>query len=46
MLDQVIDLYPNVDYFHVGCDEVFYKLVHSKCENYAFKNDFGVSFIK
>jgi hypothetical protein len=44
MLDQVIAQHPNVPYFHVGCDEVYYKLLNPKCENYAHKGNFPQAF--
>jgi len=31
MIDQVIAAHPDAPFFHVGLDEVYYKLVHSKC---------------
>lgn len=46
MIDQVIKLHDDVQEFHVGCDEVYYKLAHEKCANYPFKNDFAQAFMK
>lgn len=45
MLDQVINQYPDVPYFHVGCDEVYYKLQNPKCADYQFKGDFTRAFM-
>lgn len=45
MLDQVIEFYSDVPYFHIGCDEVYYKLQHSECRN-KFGGDFHRAFIE
>lgn len=37
MLDQVIKFHQDAEYFHVGCDEVYYKLLHQNCSTYQYK---------
>lgn len=49
MLDQVIKLHPSVPYFHIGCDEVYYKLTNEKCrtnDTTLFDGDFTDAFMK
>lgn len=46
MLDQVIKQHPDAPYFHIGCDEVYYKLMHPNCSNSPFRNDFTEAFMK
>ena len=49
MIDQVINMHPNVPYFHIGCDEVYYKLFHPSCRNEngtLFNGDFQIAFLK
>lgn len=46
MLDQVIRLHSDVTEFHVGCDEVYYKLAHVKCANFPNNHDFSRVFLK
>ena len=46
MIDQVIKLHPDAPYFHIGCDEVYYKLMHPNCSNLLFKDDFTEAFMK
>lgn len=46
MIDQVIKLHEDVEHFHVGCDEVYYKLVHEKCVDHPFKHDFAAAFMR
>ncbi|CAF1453758.1 unnamed protein product, partial [Didymodactylos carnosus] len=31
MIDQYLNLYPNITYFHIGCDEVYYFLSNTAC---------------
>jgi hypothetical protein len=45
MLDQVIELHKDVPYFHIGCDEVYYKLTHASCRNTQFNFDFPVAYM-
>ena len=45
MLDQVIELHKDVSYFHIGCDEVYYKLTHSSCQSTQFNNDFPRAYM-
>ncbi len=45
MLDQVIVQHPDVPYFHVGLDEVYYKLLHPNCSNTQFNGDFTKAFL-
>ncbi|CAF0942961.1 unnamed protein product [Brachionus calyciflorus] len=45
MLDQVIKQHSDVTEFHVGCDEVYYKLQHEKCFNFPNKDDFAKAFM-
>ena len=37
MLDQVIKAHNDAEYFHIGCDEVYYKLSHPNCSTYPHK---------
>jgi hypothetical protein len=49
MLDQVIALHPDVPYFHIGCDEVYYKLTNEKCNfngTMFFDGEFIDAFMK
>ncbi len=48
MLDQVLTAHPDVPYFHIGCDEVYYKLLNTKCATptLMFDGDFGKAFMK
>ena len=39
MLDQMLSLHPHVSYFHMGCDEVYYRLVHPQCAKLNFDDD-------
>jgi hypothetical protein len=45
MLDQVIKQHDDVPYFHIGCDEVYYKLLHPKCREVG-KTDFTNVFMR
>jgi hypothetical protein len=38
MLDQVIKQHSDAPYFHIGFDEVYYKLEHPKCQETGNKN--------
>jgi hypothetical protein len=45
MLDQVIDSHPeDLEYIHIGCDEVYFINVHPECKNLNLnsKQDFFV----
>lgn len=46
MVDQVVNQHLDVPYFHIGCDEVYYKLLHSACSSYPFRFDFTQNFMK
>lgn len=46
MIDQIIKYHSDVTEFHVGCDEVYYKLVHEKCANFPDRFDFTQAFMK
>ncbi|CAF0751479.1 unnamed protein product [Didymodactylos carnosus] len=39
MLDQMLNLHPDIDYLHLGCDEVYYRLVHPACLKLNFKDE-------
>lgn len=45
MLDQVINEHEDSPYFHIGCDEVYSKLMHPNCANTTFNNDFFEAFM-
>lgn len=45
MLDQVIAAHNDVKYFHVGLDEVYYKLLHPNCSETSFHGDFTKAFL-
>jgi len=45
MLDQVIELHNDAPYFHIGCDEVYFKLTHPSCQHTQFKNDFPRAYL-
>jgi hexosaminidase len=48
MIDQVIALHPDVPYFHIGCDEVYYKLSNQKCNDPSWPHgtDFTKAFMR
>jgi hypothetical protein len=48
MIDQVIALHPDVPYFHIGCDEVYYKLTNQKCNDPSWPHgtDFTKAFMR
>ena len=48
MVNQVMELHPDVPYFHIGCDEVYYKLTNEKCRKpiNLFDNDFTEAFMR
>jgi hypothetical protein len=39
MIDQILLLHPSIPYLHMGCDEVYYRLVHPQCVNLDFRDD-------
>jgi hypothetical protein len=39
MIDQMLSLHPSIPYLHMGCDEVYYRLVHPQCVNLHFRDD-------
>ena len=45
MLDQVINQYPDVPYFHIGFDEVYYKPQNPSCAKPEFRSDFPRFFM-
>lgn len=44
MLDQVIKAHNDAEYFHIGCDEVYYKLTNPKCSDFPTK-EFSKAFM-
>lgn len=45
MVDQVIAAHQDSLYFHVGLDEVYYKLMHPNCSKTEFHGDFTKAFL-
>jgi hypothetical protein len=45
MLDQVIKQFPDVPYFHIGFDEVYYKPQHPSCAKFPYRSDFTRFFM-
>ncbi|UJR23404.1 hypothetical protein I4U23_026411 [Adineta vaga] len=39
MIDQMLSLHPSISYLHMGCDEVYYRLVHPQCANLNFRDE-------
>ena len=39
MIDQFLAHHPSISYLHMGCDEVYYRLVHPQCANLNFLDD-------
>ncbi|UJR25493.1 hypothetical protein I4U23_006839 [Adineta vaga] len=39
MIDQMLILHPSIPYLHIGCDEVYYRLVHPQCSNLQIRDD-------
>ena len=39
MIDQMLLLHPSISYLHMGCDEVYYRLVHPQCAHLDFRDD-------
>ncbi|CAF1215914.1 unnamed protein product [Adineta steineri] len=39
MIDQMLSLHPSIPYLHMGCDEVYYRLVHPQCVNLHFRDE-------
>ena len=46
MIDQVIAQHQDAPYFHIGCDEVYYKLMHPNCSTFRENGDFTKAFMK
>jgi len=48
MLDQVIEQHQDSPHIHIGCDEVYYKLINPNCLNSTTQmgNDFQKAFLK
>ena len=45
MIDQMLSLHPTIPYLHIGCDEVYYRLIHPQCVNLQFRDE-GDLFIR
>ncbi|CAF3317071.1 unnamed protein product [Rotaria socialis] len=39
MIDQLLLQHPSIPYLHIGCDEVYYRLVHPQCTNLHFRDE-------
>ncbi len=39
MIDQMLSLHPSIPYLHMGCDEVYYRLIHPQCLNLHFRDE-------
>ena len=39
MIDQMLVSHPSISYLHMGCDEVYYRLVHPQCANLQIRDD-------
>jgi hypothetical protein len=39
MIDQMLSLHPSIPYLHMGCDEVYYRLIHPQCVNLHFRDE-------
>ncbi|CAF1223004.1 unnamed protein product [Rotaria magnacalcarata] len=39
MIDQLLLQHPSISYLHIGCDEVYYRLVHPQCANLHFRDE-------
>lgn len=39
MIDQMLDLHPSIAHLHIGCDEVYYRLIHPQCAKHRFRDD-------
>lgn len=39
MIDQMLALHPSIPYLHIGCDEVYYRLIHPECSKQNFRDD-------
>jgi hypothetical protein len=39
MIDQMLLLHPSIPYLHIGCDEVYYRLIHPKCVDLKFRDE-------
>ena len=35
----MLALHPSIPYLHIGCDEVYYRLVHPQCINLQIRDD-------
>ena len=46
MLNQVIEQHNDSPYFHIGCDEVYYKLLHPRCSTAQKENNFQEDYLK
>jgi hypothetical protein len=45
MIDQMLSLHPSIPYLHIGCDEVYYRLIHPQCVKHNFRDE-GDLFIR
>ncbi|CAF2316268.1 unnamed protein product [Rotaria sp. Silwood2] len=39
MIDQLLAHHPLIPYLHIGCDEVYYRLIHPKCVDLHFRDE-------
>lgn len=39
MIDQLLSEHPSIPYLHIGCDEVYYRLIHPQCANLHFRDE-------
>jgi hypothetical protein len=39
MIDQMLILHPSISYLHIGCDEVYYRLIHPQCASLHFLDE-------
>ncbi|CAF1255086.1 unnamed protein product [Rotaria sordida] len=39
MIDQLLSHHPSIPYLHIGCDEVYYRLIHPKCVDLHFRDE-------
>lgn len=39
MIDQMLSLHPSIPYLHIGCDEVYYRLIHPQCAALQFRDE-------
>lgn len=39
MIDQMLEYHPSIPYLHIGCDEVYYRLIHPACAKANFHSE-------